>query len=271
MKLIILLFFISCAQEKHSQLAPKIEIVQDSVTWRDERRIYEDSIDVMVAFLWPEKVVTSEQRLAIKQVIATSRKLKPQKESYLVVRNALRLEFERLQCECALNGDCEEGESDEAVDECSEVEEKLSQNNNKLAEFYRLVEVIKENVHRSGGEWLATNLDYPLLPSSHFDLQRSEMKLEVFGDFEKEGEKVPFAYSLPTPAISRSGVMPRLTWVFPRMIQRDAELLDEGLWTIDVVLSEEEQSVVFQGDLFWDHHGKRYRGVIQWEQLKRDY
>lgn len=271
MKLLILfLLLISCAKQKNALLAPPVDVNQDAVTWRDERRVYDETIDVMVAFLWPRDITTDEQRTSVALVIGSSRKLKPLKAAYLGNRSRLRQDFERLDCDCALNGVCEEGDSDVAVDECSEVEEQLSQNNNLLAEFYRLVEVIKTNVRASGGEWLATNLDYPLLPSSRFNVQESALRLEAFGDYAAGGERAPHAYSLPQPVTTRAGVRPRLTWTFPRLrTSETGETTEQGVWTIDVVVSEEDQSVVFQGDLFWDIDGARLRGVIQWEQLKR--
>jgi len=117
----------------------------------------------------------------------------------------------------------------------------------------------------AGGEWIATGTDYPLLPLSRLNPQSLELRLEVFGALPQDETLQPISYTLNTPTITQTTVRTRLLWSFPRKTPQG----EEGQWTIDVGMNPDGESLIFQGDLFWDVNGIRRRGVIQWEQLSR--
>jgi len=262
MKTLLLLFFISaCAKEVTKEVAPFREPPRVSAAWTGSERRHAENIDVMVAFLWPQKITTDIQRRSVENAIATARKLKPQKEAFMQGRRVLLASFARLQCECALNGNCREGESDQYWEECSQVEEDMAANNQKLVVFYQLVEQVKASVISAGGDWLATNIDYPLLPASRLEISGLRLVLEAFGDRELEGERVPFAYDLGGALVSQAGLRTKLQWRF-------ADQARAGEWTIDVGVSEEGESLLFQGDLYYETPGVSRRGIIQWEHNK---
>ncbi len=262
MKTFFLLFlFISCAKEVSKSVAPFKEPPRQSAVWSGSERRHAENIDVMVAFLWPAEITTNSQRRSVEEAIATARKLKPQKEAFMQGRRVLLASFARLQCECALNGNCREGESDQYWEECSQVEEDMSLNNQKLVVFYQLVEQVKASVISSGGEWLATNIDYPLLPASRLEITGLRLVIEVFGDTRVEGEATPLAYDLGNAQVSQAGLRTKLKWRFPHRLLA-------GEWIIDVGVSEEGESLLFQGDLFYEAPGVSRRGIIQWEHNK---
>lgn len=262
MKTLLFLFlFIGCAKEVSKEVAPFKEPPRINAVWTGSERRHFENIDVLVAFLWPSEITSDVQRRSVETAIATARKLKPQKAAFMQGRRVLLESFARLQCECALNGICREGESDQYWEECSQVEEDMSLNNQKLVVFYQLVEQVKASVLASGGEWLATNIDYPLLPASRLEIAGLRLVLEVFGDTEVEGEATPLAYDLGSAQVSQTGLRTKLKWRFPH--QRLP-----GEWIIDVGVSEEGESLLFQGDLYYEAPGVSRRGIIQWEHNK---
>jgi len=259
--LLVLLFICGCAKEISKDVAPYREPPRVSAVWTGSERRHAENIDVMVAFLWPAEITTDLQRRSVETAIATARKLKPQKAAFLQGRRVLLESFARLQCECALNGNCREGESDQNWEECSQVEEDMSRNNEKLVVFYQLVEQVKASVIAAGGEWLATNIDYPLLPASRLEVAGLRLVLEAFGDAPVEGELAPLAYDLGNALVSQAGLRTKLKWRFPHQLL-------PGEWIIDVGVSEEGESLLFQGDLYYEAPGVLRRGIIQWEHNK---
>lgn len=272
MKMIILLSlltFVSCSKTGYSPIeAPpsKEPLISTVVTGSSD---FSEDIDVLVAFLWPKRIETEAQRRAISGVIATSRKLKRSKEAFLERKRELKNRYQEADCVCALDGICEETDTEDNLELCEEIETEISVNNQSLAEFYQLVEEVKRLVDLSGGEWLGTNTDYPLLPVSKFYFDTLQLSFQVFGDYEEGGEKHPFTYEINEVELRQEKDYQRLVFNFPRQFFNQGRIFYRGQWQIDVALTRNKGSMTFQGELRWLNEGREQLGVIYWENPLR--
>ena len=226
---------------------------------------YQPEIDVLVAFLWPKKIETQIQKDAVRKIIATSRLLKNNKEAFLLRKLNLKKQYDDLFCNCALNGECNGSEGSMDENSCLVIEDKINQNNQTLSEFYQLVEVVKENVKVAGGEWLGTNLDLPLLPSSRFDFTNMTLQLNVFDFYVRGEDKQPYVYQIMDMSLTQYANYQRLIFSFGRELSVGETIVPYGNWTVDVGITQGPGLMTFQGELYWRNGEVKQQGIIFWE------
>jgi hypothetical protein len=255
--LLLLLLFVSCSKATYKQIPSNKGPKTYASALSFDSKAYSQNIDLAVAFLWPERVVTDEQRLELQFIISTSRKLKLAKEQFQEKRYELKVEYQRLDCPCILEFRCtgNETRSDEVV--CLELEDSIFENDKLLPGIYQLVDIMKEKVIGIGGEWIQTNFEFPEAPVSTFNFNTLELNLNVFG----ASENLPLDYQFPKPEIFQDKDFQLLTFSSPRK-------LSVGSWRIEVAPYKTKASLLFQGEFFWEHSGKKRRGFIIWEHAK---
>lgn len=255
--LILLLIFVSCSKSKYEEIPGNKGSKGFASALRIESKEYSQNIDLLVAFLWPERISTDVQRHELELIISVSRELKLAKEKFQEKRFELKVEYQRLDCPCILEFRCsgDETHTDEAV--CLELEDSIFENDKQLPAIYALVDVMKEKVIGIGGEWLQTNLDFPEVPLSTFNFKTLELNLKVFGS----SGNLPLDYQFSRPEIFEDIDFQLLTFFSPRK-------LAIGDWRIEVTHYKTKASLLFQGELFWKHTGKERQGFILWEHAK---
>ena len=257
MKIFFLLIILaSCTKIKNEEIKGAPEKERFTISVQNDWSGYSPSIDVIVAFLWPEVVAVSD-RPKLTRVIEISRELKTRNQAFQRQKISLKNQYELHHCACALNGECtgSETEMDEML--CYEIEESIYANDRLLIDIFGLVEEIKKNVISIGGEWLATHLDLREIPSSKVDFKTMEINFSALGGYELDGKLQPIPYLTPATAIIQEKDFQRLEVTFPRQ--------PDGIWTIDVGITQSNESILFQGELYWDYLGKRRQGIIYWE------
>lgn len=265
----LLLLVFACSKTGYTPIEDVPE--KDTLTTRvlNGANLYAEEIDVLVAFLWPERISTDDQRKKVAEVISTSRQIRKEKEAFLSRRLSLKNQFEAADCRCALDGICEESDTEPDYDLCEEIEENIYKNNQSLVTFYQMVEDMKALVEDVGGEWLKSNTDYPLRPLSRFSFSDLKMRLEVFGDYHHEEETLPYAYSVDAMELKQKSDYQLLSFTFPRNDFRNGELIDFGQWEVEVGITPSEATLTFQGELRWRHQGRERLGIIYWENPRR--
>lgn len=252
----LFLILASCTKIKNKEIegAPKKERL--TISAQNDWSQYSPTIDVIVAFLWPEAVRVSD-RPKLTRVIEISRELKTRNQEFQKKKISLRNQFEVNHCACALNGECtgSEEEMDEMI--CYEIEEATYANDRLLIDIFGLVEEIKTNVLAIGGEWLTTHLDLREIPSSKVDFKTMSIHFSSLGGYELDGKLHPIPYTTPETAIIQEKDYQRLEVSFPRNTMGD--------WTIDLGITQSEESILFQGELYWHYLGKERKGIIYWE------
>lgn len=265
MKILFLLLILSaCTKIKDKEIkgAPKIDRLMISV--QNDWSKYSSSIDVIVAFLWPE-VVAPENRPKLTRIIEVSRILKTRNNLFQKKKIELKTQFDLNHCACALNGECTGTEEDINEMVCFEIEEATYANDRLLIDIFGLVEEIKSNVISIGGEWLATHLDMREIPTSKVNFETMEISFSALGAFSLDEKLQPIPYLTPATAIIQESNYQRLEIIFPRQSFENGGLNHKGFWTIDVGITQSEESILFQGELYWDYQGKQRQGIIYWE------
>lgn len=229
---------------------------------------YSEIIDVMVAFLWPLKIETPEQQVSLERVIADSRELVSSKKRYLNKKFELQDLFLANLCPCALNQECSGNETGMDQNKCYEIEDAIYENDRSLIAIFGLVENIKKNVIEIGGEWLDTHLDLKEIPSPTVKFGSMDIHFTALGSYLENNTTKPFSYFIKSARITQETYYKRMTFTVPRLFFEDGALVTHGDWIVDVGLSENKASLLFQGDLFWNYQGQKRRGVIYWENPK---
>ena len=265
--LILLLLFTACTKVKNQEIkqAPKKERFTISV--QNDWSGYSPAIDVIVAFLWPE-VVALQDRPKLTRIIEVSRELKTRNHAFQKTKIRLKRDYELNNCACVLNGECSGTEENMDEQLCYEIEEATYANDRLLIDIFGLVEVIKENVLNIGGLWLATHLDLREIPTSKIDFSNMAISFSALGAYAEAEQIFPISYLTPATSIIQEKDYQRLEVSFPRKIYENGSFKTMGLWTIDAGITQSEESILFQGELYWDYKGKQRQGIIYWENPK---
>jgi hypothetical protein len=231
---------------------------------------YAEEIDVIVAFLWPEKISTSTQKLGLEKIISSSRILVVKKEEFLNQKIALQKLFNSNYCNCALNDQCNGSEPALDINKCYQIEESIYKNDEKLVEIFGYVELIKKTILEIGGEWLETHLDIKNVPSSKVDLLKNNISFSALGSYQVDGSVLPYSYFIKSVGITQELGFKKINFSMPRILYRNEIFQDYGEWTVNLSMTENKASVLFQGDLDWKYEGQTRRGVIFWENPLKD-
>lgn len=250
--LLILLLILSCSKVEHKPVRGKEFSRYSLITLPEEFKNIRPEMDTMVVFLWPEEVKTNSQRKAIREVISSSRALHKEQEVYLDEKFRLQKLFHANDCDCILNGLCEEGREVEDTGKCYEVEEETYKNEERLVPIYNLVEKIENAVSKTNGDWFKTHLDYPELPASRIDLEKNEL---TFTNLIVNSEEAEPIGPLPFKLEERNGFIVLIS-EFPDP--------PHGSWKIEVTLNKRAGSVNFQGKIYYTNGSTKREGIIQW-------
>lgn len=228
MKLFILLLIISCSKVKNTIVPESDKQEERASTLRIGPHDYSPQIDLLVAFLWPEKF-RPRDKPDLKVIIKTGRELLHRKLAYQEAKAALRARYRQNNCPGA--------------DICFEIEDEIAELDSQLVDIYSLVDIMKEKVARIGGEWIDTNSEYPQEPLPSMDFAEGRLHLTVLG---RPGH---FEFSDPE-IISHND--------FQTMIYRKDE------WVIKVTPKLYPVCLIMQGELKRDGRV----GYIYWEHAK---
>lgn len=255
--LILLLLIFSCTKAKYKEIPGSTREKTYVSALRIDFKEYSQNIDLIVAFLWPDQIQTEIQRHELQSIISTSRELKSQKEKFQIKRYELSDDYRNFDCPCILEFRCQGDETQNDEEKCLQIEEGIFENDKRLPEIYALVDVMKEKVLNIGGEWLATNQDYPEIPLSSFNFNNLALNLKAFGAAENR----PLNYEFTRPEIFEDESYQLLKFSSPRKSAT-------GNWRIEVSPYKNQASLVFQGELYWDRHGIKRQGIIFWEHAR---
>lgn len=251
MKLIIILFLmIGCSKTKYVPLE-LASVPETRFVW-DEGSLdrFDPRVDVMVAFLWPAQIESSDQKIGVRRVISRSRELRQFKANFLTEKIKLQNDFASQNCPCVLDGICTGEETHDDLDLCLTLEEKKYAHQEKLADFYVIVEDIRSTVQSIGGVWVKTNTEYPEAPLSTVDYKNRQLRLEVF---EVEEQRT----SLTNDFVMRfERGFPELNWNFQ---------VSGSNWSVEASLEIQENLLSGQGEI----SSGSQKGVIYWEQSPR--
>jgi hypothetical protein len=265
MKILLVLFMaVSCSKVKYQEIPKAPEKNRVLVSVEADFSSYSPNIDVMVAFLWPEKIKVQD-RPRVTRIIEISRDLKTRNKDFQLISVKLRGEYAAANCSCALNGECDgsEGELNEIL--CYEIEDATYANDRKLVEIYGLVEEIKTNILSINGEWLQTHMDFREIPTSKIDFNKMSFSFSALGAYLVDGVSYPIAYKTEANPIIQELSFQRLEFTLARVLIENNQEIPFGEWTIDVGINRSEISVLFQGELHWNYLGQARKGIIFWE------
>ena len=251
---LILLLTISCTKIKTEEIKGSPKKNPQVSALRQDLSNYSPYVDIMVAFLWPEKFETQEQKTALKNVIRISRDLRTQKESFLDKRYELRQAYASNDCKCLLEGLCDGTETQTDDLKCYEIEDAMYENDRILPAIYQLVDEIKLNVLGTGGEWIETHQDFTEIPSPHFDFNKMVLSLPAFGA-TPDG---PIPYEISNPKIYQENGYQRIIFTAKRKKSPDN-------WKFEVTPTVNRASLLFQGDLTLAYGSEERKGIIYWE------
>ena len=268
MKYLFLLLLLACGKTTYKPVPSSPELQAEIMTVEEDFSKFDPSIDVMVAFLWPEKITTAAQRKSVRTIINSSRELKTSKDEYYEKKLTLQRRYRKESCDCNLNSLCEEGQEPGPIDACLKIEEATFANDKKLIAIIEIVEGVKKEVLGCGGEWLDTQSDLTDLPMSTIDLSTMRLNLSAFGSHKKEGVVIPYAYELSELSYSRLPTYGRLQTTFPRQSSTGR---DWGTFEFDLGVKSSKTSLTFQGDLLWHYRGKKRSGIIYWENPLKSF
>lgn len=265
MRILLILFIAaSCSKVKYEEIRRAPEKNRVIVSTEADFSSYSPTIDVMVAFLWPNEIRVQD-RPSVTRIIEISRELKTRNKDFQLNSIKLRGEYKEAHCSCALNGECDgsEGELNEVL--CYEIEDAIYSNDRKLIEIYGLVEEIKTNVLGINGEWLPTHMDFQEIPTSKIDFSTMSFSFSALGAYLVDGVTCPIAYRTgPNPIIQELSFQ-RLEFSLPRVLIQENSEIPYGEWTIDVGINRSDVSILFQGELHWEYLGQARKGIIYWE------
>jgi hypothetical protein len=265
--LFLILLFSACTKIKNQEIKKAPEKQRFAISVQNDWSGYSPNIDVIVAFLWPE-VVAPQDRPKLTRIIEVSRELKIRNSAFQKKKIALKSSFELNHCACVLNGECTGSEENMNEQLCYEIEEATYANDRLLIDIFGLVEVIKENVLSIGGLWLATHLDLREIPTSKIDFTSMAISFSALGTYNEAQQLFPISYVTPATSIIQEKDFQRLEVSFPRQTYENGVFKALGLWTIDVGITQSDESILFQGELYWNYRGKQRQGIIYWENPK---
>jgi hypothetical protein len=262
--LIIILLFIGCQRTQFNEVGSinKEEVHNNKL---EDLSIYSETIDTMVAFLWPSNIGSKEQQTGLEKILLLSRSLKHKKDNYLHKKSELRELYNINQCPCVLNYECIGNETNLDEERCYEIEESIYTHDRSLIEIYGLVEDIKYNVTLIGGQWLETHLDFQDIPPSRIDFKNMNLHLSALGSYEVQETKRAFSYIAEGIVVLKNKDYSNVIYTIPRTVHEHGNIFSQGSWTIDVVLVPSKNALLFQGELYLDHAGIKRRGFIYWE------
>lgn len=250
MKFLILFLIISCSKVSNNPITrlPEERTIIDRL---ETDGLYSENMDVMVAFLWPERITTDVQRGAVRALITASRRMQGIQEEYLKTKVELSKKWKMEECDCVLNSICDETPPEDSFEICSELEESVFSNERKLPTIYGILEEMKESIKVSGGEWIKTHTDYPERPVSTLSFAKSVIKLSVFGADESVGySDVPFTLKRETGYDSFSTFF------------EDSQ--GRGEWSFDLSIQRTPETLKFQGKLFLKSGSVTREGIVFW-------
>lgn len=265
--LAIILILSACTKIKNEEIKRAPEKQRFTISVQNDWSTYSPSIDVIVAFLWPEKVM-AQDRSKLTRIIEVSRELKKRNFIFQKDKIELKKQFELNHCACALNGECTGTEENLDEAKCFSIEENIYANDRVLIDIFGLVEEIKGHVLSIGGIWLPTHLDLREIPTSKIDFTTMIISFSAMGAYEVNQELLPISYETPTTSIIQEKDFQKLEISFPRQVFEDGKLKGMGNWTIDVGITQSEVSLLFQGELYWNYKGHKRQGIIYWENPK---
>lgn len=254
-KIFFMLMISGCSKTSYQEIpAMKSPTLAPSVWSLSGAPNYSPNIDLLVAFLWPEKISTSQQKKDLKTIFLLSKKIKSQKEKFQMIRYQLRQEYQRFDCPCILEFRCQGNETYEDEARCLKIENNIFENDKKLPEIFDLVKLMKQKVLSLGGEWILSNQDFPDAPISTFNRETLTLNLTVFGSINER----PLAYQMTCSEHFQDGDFQQLTFTHARLDRL-------GYWKIVVSPFKRPASQLFQGELYWIHQNKKRYGFIFWE------
>lgn len=261
---LLLILISSCTKIKNEEIKATPKKERFTISVQNDWSEYSPAIDVIVAFLWPE-VVAVNDRPKLTRIIEVSRELKTRNKNFQIKKIELKKQYELNQCACALNGECTGSEENMNIEACYEIEEATYANDRVLIDIFGLVEEIKGNVISIGGVWLATHLDLREIPTSKVDFTSMTISFSSLGAYTEADQLLPISYVTPATKILQEKDFQKLEVSFPRLTYENGALIPLGVWTIDMGITQSEVSILFQGELYWDYHGKQRQGIIYWE------
>lgn len=252
--ILFILMLLACSKVKYAPIEgvvlPETRFVWDARTLD----VFDERIDVLVAFLWPEKIETDVEKSGARRVISRSRELRKFKESFLAEKVRLQKNFVDNDCLCVLDGICTGEETNDDLELCEVLEEKKYQHQATLADFYLIVEDIRDTVNAIGGLWVKTNTEYPEAPLSVMDYRKQNIRLEVFETAHDSA------------AISSDLVLD-FDNGFPEV--RTSLIIEDRAWVIEASLDVRGNSLSGQGEISVDFPSGLRKGIIYWEQSPR--
>jgi hypothetical protein len=257
-QLIFLLLIVSCTKIKNEEIKGTTKSSPQVSALRQDLKNYSSYVDVMVAFLWPERFETDDQRTALKKVIRTSRDLRSRKEDFLDKRFELRQSYVTFECKCLLEGLCDGSETQDDEAKCYEIEEAIYENDRRLPAIYELVDEIKLNVLAAGGDWIDTHQDFSDVSSPMFDFENMSLTLTAFSATSRE----PVSYLVTSPKVFQEAGYQRILFSTKR---KDGP----GIWEFEVTPTLNRASLLFQGDLRLIHGSQERVGIIYWEHERK--
>lgn len=119
---------------------------------------YAGRAEGIYGLLWPENLNESDP-VKLEKVITDARDLQNIRTAYTIENDRVLKELERLNCDCATSGLCEDGEDAlkipaDVVAQCTQVDNDKISNDEKLALLYSQQLILKESVLAVGGDWL---------------------------------------------------------------------------------------------------------------------
>lgn len=256
MKMLILFLMIGCGKVGMKTLRVPDEKITSP--YRQSYNKYEASIDVLVAFLWPQSISTPDQKRLVREIISLSRNLKNSKDEYFSERVKLERAFAVNHCQCTLNGLCEDAEipGDEVL--CKDIEKRTYENDAKLIPVMEMVEAVKAKVNEVGGEWLDSQSDLPEAGLSTFEVDQGRIFFSALG----ANRGVPESYEARDIKFSEQGKFVR--------VEFQIQSKRGGIYQFDLGMKDNPNSLTIQGDLLWIHDGVKRQGIIYWEQVLKD-
>lgn len=253
--LLITLIFIGCGGKTNNTTIEDLTTSDDQIAINTSSMAfeYEKKIDIFVAFLWPQEIITSSAQASVKNILEIGRSLRSGNEELL----GYSTKFNSLKCEEIFSGDII---VDYEVEEfCYELEEKR---NSLTALMLDKVSTMKSEVLNMGGKWLDSNQDFETNESSLIDFNTRTLSIFSLGSKEVDGEKQPLPYPKLPFEIKKVDNYSFIELFFPNSI-------GEGIYKIKADLNVQKNSLIFQGDLNLVTREKKQRGIIYWQLLRK--
>lgn len=264
MKLNIIIFtvlILSCGKSKFEEVN-SIVTTEYSLAETNEKNNflrYSEKIDIMVAFLWPEKIEGNKAKELTVSILQKARELKNDNDFLLEMNE----DYNSLECDEILIGEIEASAEIEAL--CYEFSDKKDE----LTRFlYQKVLSIETSVKLMGGEWLANHRDFDNIPTAEVDLESGLISFSALGSYKTDSIH-PISYSSKKINPVYKNDYAKIYFTFERLkwnvITNDFG--SYGVYSAELSLFPMKNSLVFQGELDWAYNGKTRKGVIYWQNL----